>query len=185
MNNKIVVFVGRMGSGKTTLANYLADHLGYKKVSFADPIRNMLRGLGLTTEDMQEGKYINHPLLSGRNPRFALQTLGTEWARDIMHKNFWVNIWKYNTLNFSLGEQFVATDDCRFDNEAATVKKIGGTLIRINRDGVVKDSHRSEAEIDGIQCDYEIDNNGSIVDAKNQLIELLGLRGGQLYAPKQ
>ena len=60
MTPAIVAFCGLATCGKTSLALGLVKHRNFHRISFADPIREMLRGLGLTTAQMSEGK--NDPL---------------------------------------------------------------------------------------------------------------------------
>jgi len=60
--------------------------------------------------------------------------------------------------------------DCRFPNEAEAIKKRGGILVRIQRDGIKPiNPHISETALDGFSFDYVIKNNGTIPE----LIEIV------------
>lgn len=50
MYPKIIAFSGCIGTGKTTAANFLRERYGYALIKFADPLKSMLRALGLTEE---------------------------------------------------------------------------------------------------------------------------------------
>ena len=89
----LIGFAGRAGAGKTTAAcTVCAEFPGYVRLSFASPLRDMLRVLGISDEDMSAGKESPHPLLCGRSPRFALQHLGTEWGRQMIGPELWVGV---------------------------------------------------------------------------------------------
>ena len=132
--NKIPVIAlkGRASSGKTTAAKYLLGK-GYGRTSFAAPMRNMLNIIGVSDREMA-GKLKESPCaaLSGRTPREALQLLGTEWGRSL-HPDLWVNLWRTRAKAI-LARGFcggVVVDDCRFANEAAMVRSLGGAVIEI------------------------------------------------------
>lgn len=115
-------------------------------------------------------------------PRMLMQMLGTEFGRDMVHPNIWVNAtfadYQPNGAPYnSLGDVFddlklcpsetkipnwIITD-VRFFNEAQAIKDRGGILIRVDRDSDSKDSHISENELITYKdWDYVIDNNGSL-----------------------
>lgn len=157
-----------MHSGKTTVATLLVRDHGYIRLRFADAIKNMLRVLGLDDEHL-EGSLKETPtdLLCGLTPRKAMQTLGTEWGRKQIHPGFWVRATETqcNTL-LDCGHR-VVIDDVRFGNEAAMVRKAGGTLLRVVRyDDVLiseltheTEKHWSSIEVDGIICNrFDISN---------------------------
>lgn len=160
---KVIGLVGRMGSGKSTVANYLTEQYGFKLVKFADPLKDMLRAVGIGEEEI-EGHLKNEPcdLLMGKTPRFAMQTLGTQWGRESIHPQLWVRLW----LERAGRHNMVVCDDCRFPNEATTIRENGGKLIRIIPDyeGFVDRGvqHESEAHAMEMDVDLELLNDGSI-----------------------
>ena len=171
---KIVALVGASGCGKSTVAEILYG-LGYHRMKFSQPLKDMLKALGLTDEHT-EGKVKEVPcaLLSGRTPRHAMQTLGTEWARDKMDKDFWLNIWRAK-VDRHFGDMIVA-EDCRYANEAALVKSMGGALWKIDRPGHTFSGHQSETEMEFIKGDVVIHNHGNEADLKMMVIGLIGHR---------
>jgi hypothetical protein len=158
-----------MGSGKTTLAAAMRGH-GFVRVPFAGPLKSMLRALLAETgaepslaAEMLDGtlKETQSPLLCGRTPRLALQTLGTEWGRSLMAPNFWVEIWRQRVaLELSRGHNVVA-DDMRFPNEAEVVRQMGGMTVRIDRPGTsTTTAHASEGGLDVWDFDLRLLNDG-------------------------
>lgn len=158
---KIIAFTGNKQVGKDTAAKVLVEQFGFRKFAFADPLKNMLREylrLRGCSEDYIERciegdlKETPIPSFSGHSPRYAMQTLGTEWGRNCIGKSFWIDTWRSVTAG-SLSP-IVATD-LRFRNEAAAVRELGGTIIRINRpDTEFTDGHSSETEVYLIDADH-------------------------------
>ena len=144
----LIAFCGLAGSGKTTAADYLDDAYDYKRISFATPIRDMLRAIGVSEYHLTDGKEEPCPELMGRTARHALQTLGCGWARDQIDTDFWVNISRSRIKAALAAGNRVVIDDCRFDNEADMIRAIGGTVVVLHRDGHVrKSTHVSEAGV--------------------------------------
>lgn len=168
----IVALTGLAGAGKSTAASYLTTQYGFRLEKFTGPLKDMLRAIGLT-EDEIEGPLKHEPcdLLMGNTPRHAMQTLGTEWGRGQIHDSFWVNLW----MARASGHRLVVVDDCRFPNEAAAVRQLGGRIIRIDRpDMPINDTvagHVSEQHFRSLPYDFAVTNNGSIPDLSKQVYE--------------
>ena len=160
----IVGITGSAQVGKSTVAKYLAEHYGYSVIKFADPLKDMLRALGLGDYEI-EGAGKNRPcdLLGGHTPRFAMQSLGTEWGREIMGENFWIDAWS-RKVGHGLGG-YVVSDDLRFCNEEFACRLVGGVIWRIERPGYGGiDQHRSETELNLVRYDRLFVNKGSVED---------------------
>jgi hypothetical protein len=108
--------------------------------------------------------------LNGHTVRFALQTLGTEWGRNIMGADFWVKQWEA-TLD---GLPGAVADDVRFVNEAQAIMSRGGIVLRIERYGAgVKGdgaAHASE-QIADVPYTRIIENNHSMEDFERALLQ--------------
>jgi len=174
--SKLIVLVGKAGSGKTAIAKELKEQYGGVVISFATPIRDMFYALGLTEQHLKgDLKEVPCDILSGATPRYAMQTLGKEWARDFIHKDFWINIWQ-RKVEHNLQRKFVViTDDCRFANEEEAVRDLGGIIIRIHRDirEIETASHASESYIDKIKEDFNVDNNRPVIEVVNDILGLI------------
>lgn len=160
---KLIAFVGAMGSGKSTAAQYAVRTCGYTRYRIAEPIKAMMYALGLNEEQV-DGSEKNRPcdLLCGQTPRHAMQTLGTEW-RDMIDKNLWLNIAEHKITTLLASGSSVAVDDIRFPHEAALIKKLGGSLYRIRRNEAEDKcgGHASEQHWRSLEVDGEIHNEFS------------------------
>lgn len=187
----LIGVTGKAGSGKTTIANYIRDNYLYAQLNFADPIKQGLASmLGLTLEDLDKLKITNEPINDylDINVRRLLQTLGTEWGRNTIDKDFWCYlmeekidnlIWKLiPTTNFVIG-------DVRFVNEVNWINNKGGTTILVKRDNKITEkttrNHQSEVEIESLRdiVTYSVNNSGSHASLFYQIdgiMKELGLR---------
>jgi len=170
----LIAMTGGKGSGKDTFAQVLVQEFDFVHTRFADPLKNMLRTLfreaGLDPEDYIEGPFKEVPLdiLGGKTPRYAMQTLGTEW-RDCIDRKLWSRLWQARVeLILKEGKPVVVTD-CRFIHEAATIRNMGGFIFRVERPTRRNDDlHVSEQEMNLIEADEVILNMGSINQLHNK-----------------
>ncbi len=123
MTPVIIGIAGAAGAGKSFLAKSLCHKYGFRRFAFADPLKDMLRVLlmdfGYTLEQTVrwiEGDWKEDecPALHGQTCRRALQTLGTEWGRQLVHPRLWTNL----LVGRLDGVPYVVVDDVRMDNEA-------------------------------------------------------------------
>ncbi len=117
MTKKIIIgLAGRKASGKTTAAKHLVAELGFTRLSFADPIRNMIgdflldMGYGVDYVDSlltNQKEQVLAPI--GVSPRDLMQTLGTEWGRDCVTNDVWTHLAR-RRLN-RMDETLIVFDD--------------------------------------------------------------------------
>jgi hypothetical protein len=184
---QIIAFTGKKFAGKSTAANALIaaySGLHWRKISFADPLRSMLLALGITAAEMADPilKETPHPLLCGKTPRFALQSLGTQWGRGQIGADLWLKAAERRLHLAIEAGQTVAIDDARFDNEAQLIHRNGGIVIELRRtDNVVAfDPHPSEAGI----FDHLIDATIESSEIPEMRRQLLGLLNGFFSTPR-
>lgn len=169
----IIGLTGYAGSGKSTAAKILVERHGFTLVKFAGPLKQMMRCLGLGDREIEgDLKETPHAVLCGKTPRHAMQTIGTEWGRNLIGPDLWVNVameaaWKV----LDQGGR-VVIDDCRFQNEAAAVRTEGGIIVEVMRPGVGPQSgHASENQIP--DPDRLLVNGGTVEDMALRVAELL------------
>jgi hypothetical protein len=152
----IVGFTGPIGCGKSYAAAYLVSR-GFVLHKMAAPLKSMLRTVGLT-DDHIEGRLKEVPcdLLMGVTPRRAMQTLGAEWGRDLIHPDLWVHLWQ-NSRPLT----HTVCDDVRYPNEARAIRNLDGVVVQIDRPGVVAAGGHSSETFDGVRADLTIVNDGT------------------------
>ena len=134
MRPKIIGITGYIGSGKTLLADALCSKHNFTKVKMAYPIKKMLSSVGLSYSHLEGmNKEIETELLCNKTPRFAMQTLGTEWGRKIMGDNIWVNLWSTKLCEFTCMIVGVVSDVFSFLYEAKIIRDLGGVLVLSRR----------------------------------------------------
>lgn len=161
---RIVGISGYARAGKDTIGEVLIQN-GYRRASFADYIREALYRLNpwvitgetvaeLVDDKGWEGLKPTHPEV-----REMLQRLGAEVGRSMLGEDVWVNL---TFQNLPDGAKIVVTD-CRFPNEAAAIKKMGGEMWRVERKGFTPaNAHISETALDSWTFDESFENNGTI-----------------------
>lgn len=168
MSALVVGLMGTKGCGKTTVAHAIRKQFLSKSyvMRFADPIKNVMRVLGLTPDEV-DGANKEEPcmILGGKTPRFAMQTLGTEWGREIIDQDVWVNVWRHelHTLLHKTRpyeDIVVVTDDVRFPNEVRAIRDVGGAVVWLERPSVYTggDVHASETSVGPSEADFIIKN---------------------------
>lgn len=125
----VIGLSGYVGSGKTSVSDWFIQNHSFHRVSFADPIRKMFMALGLTEKELRDPvlKETPNKKLLGRTPRYAMETLGTKWAREMMHPHFWIAQFALQTANMP----FIICDDVRFQNEVEAMTELGGKVYRL------------------------------------------------------
>jgi len=181
----LIVFTGRLQHGKSTGARVL-EKKGYKRIRFAEPIKDMLMAIGLTKEQVDGNeKAVPCSLLCGNTPRWGLQSLGTQWGRELIGESIWANITEARIRAVLLTGGKVVIDDCRFDSEAEMLSRLGAVIVRVERDSMqpkrswftkilfalgLKREHASEAGVSNRYIDITLKNNGTVEDL-NKLVE--------------
>lgn len=165
----IIAFSGRAGCGKSTAAKMLVEGFGYHRISFADPIRDMLECLGISREMSTRDKNVPIPWLSGHTPRSILQKLGTDFGRNMISENIWVDIAERKIKSHL--DKHIVFDDLRFDSEAEMIRRLSGKVILIHRDGLPVMDHESERGIKWGLIDAVVENKGSPDEFSNEVLD--------------
>jgi len=160
MNKKtILAFAGPKGVGKTSLAVTLKSLVGRGEIlSFADPIKNMVEKMGIDRSIIDDPKLKNEKLdWLDKSPREILQTLGTDWGREMIDENIWIKIAE-NSIKQS-DSDLIIFDDCRFQNEVDMIKDNGGHVVELYRPGFDEytGEHKSELGISNPDDEMNVD----------------------------
>lgn len=178
----IIGLIGYKGSGKSFVAKRLVDRHGFTCLPMAKLLKDMLRALGLN-ENQISGSEKETPcdLLGGKTPRWAMQSLGTEWGRRMIHDEIWVRAWQHNRPP---GD--VVCDDIRFPNELTRLTPMGAHFIRIKRPGHdptyrqhfyqvwLPKAHASESYVSSLPTNYTIINNSTMEAVERGIDHIVG-----------
>lgn len=136
-------------------------------------------------------------------PREAMQKMGTECGRNVYHPDIWTKALEYRITAAQAADDRVnyVITDVRFPNEAKLIRELGGYVIEVARgdqpewydyaaqlnednnwDGKVQvmaeypNIHYSEwAWIGSPEITSVIENNGTVKDLEENLLEAIGL----------
>lgn len=174
----IIGLAGRAGSGKDSVRSILEMHAHFAGLAFAEPIRGMLRELfntnGVSDEYITDRALKETPIPGlGVSYRHMAQTLGTEWGRQCMGADFWLNIaGAYLADLKAQGYERFVVSDVRFANEAAWVRAQGGVVWRVERPGL--DSVRAHvSEAQDFEADAVLDNSGTVRQLYDRVLAAL------------
>lgn len=193
---QLIGLSGYARSGKDEAAKVLIEEFGFKRIAFADKLRDFLYALNplvIGDPDQHEvtdysGKVIKRfydeirlrevidsfgwdgykETQYAAEIRGLLQRLGTEAGRNTL----WDSIWIDAALH-GLDEsgKYVITD-ARFPNEADAIRERDGVLVRITRSGVgPANSHPSETSLDDYDFQWYISNSGTLEEFREHVAD--------------
>lgn len=172
----IVAFSGKMGVGKTAAAMYLKELYKFKKVSFADKLKDVAKEL-FPFDDLafsvkgKNVKFKDHDF----TPREFLIHLG-QFLR-YFDKDYFI---KATHLEDMTGR--IVIDDLRYLNEVEYLKKLGAKFVRIHR---YRNENPYKGEFSGDPSETELDSyegwdaqihefqNSKIVDLRRRIDQIM------------
>ena len=142
--NTIIGFVGFIGSGKDTAADYLVNTHEFRRDSFANTLKDAVAAVFGWDRILLEGRTkearawreqvdpwwadrLNMPNLT---PRWILQYWGTEVCRHGFHDDIWIASIENKLRNTN---DNIVISDVRFPNEIKAIKKQGGLIVCVER----------------------------------------------------
>jgi hypothetical protein len=167
----IIGFTGLAGAGKDLAASMVP---GACRVAFADPIyRGLSTMLGVPEAELRDRSAKERPLAGfGASPRQLLQTLGTEWGRQMICPDIWLRVafWRWEQAA-AAGLGVIVVPDVRFPNEARQIRSEGGEVWMIHRPGVEPvAAHESEAGLPLRLIDRLIVNDGTVDQLRERVV---------------
>jgi hypothetical protein len=139
----IVSVSGLIGSGKDTVASYLVNNHGFKRMSFAASLkdavsvifswdRELLDGVTRSSREWREqpDEWWSNRLGMDITPRWVLQY----WGTDVLRKHFHDDIW-ISSLEAKLAKTSddVVITDARFKNEIDAIRRLDGIAVCVQR----------------------------------------------------
>lgn len=182
-----IALIGRMGSGKSTIAQLLTDLYGYTKMSWAQPVKD-IAALAYGPVDKGQGYEVELPngKSAVRSGRELLQRIGTDALREQVDRSFWI---RAGIRRIEARPDIVwVNDDTRFPNEADALARRGWYIVRVDlpedlrrerlleAHGQIDEAalnHPSETGIDDIQHHIRLWNTGSPLQTTETLMQTL------------
>jgi hypothetical protein len=170
----IIGLSGYAQSGKDTVAELLCLNYGFKRISFALPMRDAIYTLNPYVEggnrivDLVD-EYGWDVAKANPEVRRLLQVFGTEVGRSLFGETFWID------QAFKRAEEYerVVFSDVRFPNEATAIQQRGGDVWRINRHNHAPvNGHKSEHAMDMFMFKHVLYNDGTIDDLADEVFML-------------
>lgn len=201
----IISVSGLIGSGKDTVADILVEKHGFVRESWAGIVKDVLSVMFGWNREWLEGRtpgsrewreqpdeWWTNRLGFTVSPRSMMQQIATEVMRDGFHDEIWVACLE-NKLRGRM--ENIVISDTRFENELASVKRLGGISVRVVR-GVdpqwVVDYkqlgptgeflrhhpniHASEYSSVSLSYDHVIENNSSLEELEEKVSDLIQYR---------
>lgn len=166
MKQIIIAFTGKKYSGKDTAAKGLLRSPGWTHESFAVPIRAAACALiGIDLEELNRIKECPLAVLGNKTLREFMQKMGTEFGREMIDQNMWLNALKHRIRD----KKKVVITDLRFPNEAECVHSLGGLIVEIQRPGQeASDTHVSEMVLSRQFIDEVLTNDRTASDLQDR-----------------
>lgn len=182
---KAIAIVGKMGSGKSTVAGILKSK-GFVHHSWAEPVRAIFSmaydqitpenyaDIKAKTYDVVERGLHDVPGPTQRTGRELLQRIGTDAMRERVDLDFWVKAGMNKAAELIAQGSCVVNDDTRFLNEADALRGLGFDIVRIVRPGhELTGNHPSEVEQESIAADFTIVNDGDLLALYRKVDDLV------------
>ena len=172
------------GVGKDSAATALCRDLGFRRIGFADKLKelafeadpmilaNQMTNVGVGSGHLRKlvasvGGWDQAKTRFPEVRRF-LQNLG-QGGRTVFGDDFWIE----QALKGVDPADNVVIADVRYPNEFELVKSLGGRMVQITRPGHEPYGHVSETSLVGYEFDAVIDNQGSLVDLEGKIVALV------------
>jgi len=139
----IIGFVGFIGCGKDTAADYLVNFHGFRRDSFANTLKDAVAAVFGWDRTLLEGRtkearewreqiddWWSQRLGKSITPRWVLQYWGTDVLRNHFHDDIWIASLENNMRKT---KDNIVISDVRFPNEIKAIHNAGGLVVRIKR----------------------------------------------------
>lgn len=140
----IIGFVGFIGSGKDTAADYLVNFHEFRRDSFANTLKDAVSAVFGWDRTLLEGRtkearewreqvdtwWATRLGIPDLTPRRILQYWGTDVCRNHFHDDIWIASLENKMRKTS---DNIVISDVRFPNEIKAIHNAGGIVVRIKR----------------------------------------------------
>jgi dephospho-CoA kinase len=191
--------IGKMGSGKDSVANILTGSYGFGRVAFAEPLKRLvieadpLIGCGgaldrqnLAAEPVHLSDVLRTMTFEDAKRAYpevrrSLQRIG-QGARQI-DPDYWIRLALADVEYVHGAGMPVVVTDVRYVNEAEALRAKGFRLVRVTRPAssagmttaeTREALHESETALDYYPADLTLTNDGDMIDLTGKVLAMLG-----------
>lgn len=176
---------GRAYSGKDTLAEHLVAEYGYRRVGFADKVKEAVVALDPL---LFEAHGVEYKLSDLRLPhesavdlcnrlksdlpevRRLMQAMGNDVGQGVFGQHFWIDL----ALKQIQPGELVVISDVRYPHEADAIREVGGCVVRVTRPSQPSiGNHPSEALVDECKVQADVVNDSTIAEYVSNAVEAL------------
>jgi hypothetical protein len=182
-----IAITGHARTGKDTAARIIEKHHKLMHINFADELKKDLIKLDPIV-DPYHGLHLEQALLINDGDLDALKKYYPEWRRLCQRYGTEVRrseepeVWVRRLVD-AVYERFskegvlypgYVVGDMRFPNEREGI--LWNATIRVTRPGFgPANDHEAESYIDTMEVDYEIDNNGTLEEFEQKVLDVMEL----------
>ncbi|MFC7399609.1 deoxynucleotide monophosphate kinase [Chelatococcus sp. GCM10030263] len=182
----IIGLMGYAGAGKSTVARHLCAAHGFVAPHIGRPLKRMLGALldEIGYDAATIARYVDGDLKRSVIPELGItateaqQTLGTEWGRDCVGRDFWLSLWLAKADRIVAAGGNVVQESVRFANEVEALRARGAMLIEVRRPGVGPLSGHTSEEIPA-EPDHVLLNDSAVEALHGRSEELLAAVPGK------
>lgn len=176
----IIGLTGKAGSGKdeTVIQYFKREHPLAQKIALADAVKHSAAAFFKEPISMFYESKDEISEQWGISYREMLQKLGTDFARNLIHEDFWVQMLDTKLKGIPSSIELVFVPDVRFDNEADWVHHMGGAVVEVVRQvesnlTEEEQTHASESGVSAHLIDYRIENDDTVEKLGEKLAKFL------------
>lgn len=187
-----VAIVGEFAAGKTTLADYLVEHHGYTRVSFAKRLKEVAAAVYNGGEPIEKNEWYT-VVRDGCPEQFSGRQILQQFGQSVkaLDEHFWIR-WLLVDIEAGLyGAGPFVSDDTRFPYEASALRELDFAIVRLNTDYEIRMeryehlygrrpspselSHPSEVESRKIDADMRLDGTMPVEQLAASVVSTGGL----------
>jgi dephospho-CoA kinase len=156
----LIGLTGPSGSHKTSIAKHLVKAHGFVRLHAGRPVKRAVQAFGLT-KTHTDGKLKDNPtmLLGGAAPRDLMEAVGNAVHEAAPHATSMI-LQRRVQKRLAKG-QAVVVDGVRSPVEAATLKRMGGVIVRADNGSVPDPEKPMDRRQATVASEYTIDTSGS------------------------
>jgi len=163
-----ILIGGKKQSGKSTTSAMIKELslISFQEEMFSRKLKEMAcKLLDCSMEDLESEEFKEVEAFAGVTVRQVLQKLGTDFGRDLIGKDIWVDA---VLNNYVYGENLIISD-VRFINELNLLNNVPGFSIYVMNSSSSTDPHKSENSLTKDNFDYVISNTGTLKELEDKI----------------